>query len=258
MNPQQVYQNVVNEISSYLPVNPERFTIDYRIQNVLAKENAVQYQVMVAASPRETVAGYIECARAAGLKVKYVDIPENSFEKLLRYLRTKGLDISANFVVAECGETRVNVAVYRDGDFFVSRVFASGTETLVAALQEKAGGDRGSAEKLLFGRGAAPKDGADESGPLIARFLEGVAGDIIKVLDFYQERNGNHPVGAVYLAGSLAKLPGACAALSSLLKLPVSALPQLSDFMYKKKVSRGEPVDFSGLVGATFREEGRQ
>jgi type IV pilus assembly protein PilM len=254
MNPDQVYQNVISDITAYLPVNPERFNIDYRIQEVIAKET-VQYKVMVVATPRESVAGYVECLKAAGLDVKYVDTIENGYEKLLRYLHSKSNTAVENFAIIDFGATKTNVIVYKNGGFFVNGIFSTGANTIVNALREKLSLDKRAVEKILYSHEIQNQGSSiDTNMEQVTQFLDSVGLDIVRVLDFYQSRNSQNPIGAVYLGGSLSKIAGICEYLSSQLKLPVNSLYKMTDFMYKNTSFQTDSVDYCGAIGVTFRD----
>ncbi len=256
MNQNQIYENVVSEIAGFLPVSQDKYNIDYRILEVIQGE-AAQLQVMVVATPRETVSDYIECLKSAGLTVKYVDIAENSYEKLLRYMKFKKIINSNNFAVIELGTSKNNIIIYKNGVFFLNQMSVTGIMSLRSSLQHELSIDLKTADKLLKSSISAwngkAAGGAEIS--VINRHFSGLASDILKVFDFYDGRNRENPITDVYIAGGLSLVPGVGEFLSEQLRLPVSTLSRLSSFMYKKpQTLLKDPFDYSAALGATFRE----
>ncbi len=256
MNEKQIYQNVVDEISGYLPVNTDRFNIDYRIQEVIGAGDETKYKVMVVAVPREIVAGYIECLHKAGLNVKYVDVAENGYEKIMRYLHAKGSSADVkNYSIIDLGATKTTVSVYKDDNFFVNHLINTGSNQLVQSICEKTALDRKAVEKLLskpdiFDSTEKP----DDISPFIKKYLDNTLQDARKVFDFYRNRNNQGSIGAAYLVGGLSLLTGVTGYISTQLGLPVDTLAKMTGFMFKDNTAQPGSTDFSGAIGVTFRE----
>jgi type IV pilus assembly protein PilM len=99
MAPDQLRQNVVDEIAGYLSVNPAQYNVDYKIQEVIHDGGATQYRIMIAAVPRNIVDQYTGALTGAGLKVVRVDVAANAKEKLIKMLGEKG----GNYAVVDMG-----------------------------------------------------------------------------------------------------------------------------------------------------------
>jgi type IV pilus assembly protein PilM len=180
---------------------------------------------------------------------------ENAYEKLFRHLQSKGSVPEGSFAVADIGATKTNVIIYKNSNFFVNRIITSGTGALFDQLQEKLSADKKELEKLLNSRGIlSQEEKNDAAGQIITKYLDIISAHITKLIDFYQSRNVQDPIGAVYLTGGLSKLAGVSEYLSLQLNLPVNALSKLTGFLHKNPKSQSDPVDYSGAIGATMRE----
>jgi Tfp pilus assembly PilM family ATPase len=149
MDEAQIRQNVLDELTAYLPVNTDRFHIDYRIQEIIGNGEQAQYKVMVVAVPRDIVSGYLECLQDAGFKVRYVDVAENCYEKLMRFTRGQGDGAGQDWAVIDLGASRTAVSVYKNGGFFVNHLLPVGAGAMMQELCQKTGVDRRATEKQL-------------------------------------------------------------------------------------------------------------
>ena len=101
MTDYHLYENIVSELSPYLPFSADNYTIDYAIKNVIQEGKSVEYSVMVVAVHNDVITPYVEAFNQAGFRLNRVDIRDNSYEKLIKALSTKNIRPKDNFCVID-------------------------------------------------------------------------------------------------------------------------------------------------------------
>lgn len=251
MNDAQVYQNVVNEISAYLPVNTDNYSIDYSVQNELTSESTTQIKVMVVAVPKASLKMYIDCFKKAGIKVVAIDISENSEEKIIRYmLETKAMP-TYNFGVIDLGSETTNITTYLDGHFYVNKVAAIGGDILTTDLAEALGID------ALAAKTSKMEDDYFSSNSTAHKAVVDYADQVIfeanRVFDYFSNRNNREVIDKVFLCGGGALLPGLAEYLQKSLDIEVETLEDMMSPIFIKQPVPNCSI-FASAVGATFRE----
>jgi type IV pilus assembly protein PilM len=246
MNAEQLKQNVIDEISSYLAVDPAQYVIDYKVQDVLTEGSAIQYKIMIVAVPKNIIAPYIQALSQAGLKVISVDVAANSKEKLVNHLAEN----VGNFAVIDLGMNASIVDTYLNGRFFVSKTSSTSLNTATTALAKALDSDPLKALDLIL---AMDPDPACKQA--ISDYIDQVLYDVARVTDYFRSRNQLAQVDKVFICGGGAKIPGVLQIMQEKLNIPVEDLNTLLTAVFSKKVdSRLRLSSFASAAGVTLME----
>ncbi len=252
MNDAQIYENVISEISAYLPVNTDNYSIDYSIQDELADEASTQIRVMVVAIPKAPLKMYIECFKKAGIKVSAIDISENSQEKMIRYLLGVQNEPTYNFGVIDLGSETANITTYLNGHFFVNKVAAIGGDILTEDLAEVLGIDALAAETSK--RQEDYFSSLSPAQKVVTEYADQVIFEASRVFDYFTNRNNHEMIDKVFICGGGALLPGFAEYLQKNFDIEVESLETLMDPIFAKHPVIPNCSIYAAAVGATFRE----
>jgi type IV pilus assembly protein PilM len=198
MNPEQLKQNVIDEISGYLAVDPAMYVIDYKVQEVLHDGGAAQFKLMIVAVPRNIVEAHIRALALAGLRVVTVDVAANAKEKLVNYLSAQ----QGSYAVIDLGMNDTEIDTYLNNRYFVSKSSAMGLNAAVAALGKALETDPLRALDMIL-----DGDPSESCRQAVNDYAEQVLYDAVRVTDYFRSRNQS-PVEQIYLCGGGAKVPG--------------------------------------------------
>lgn len=253
----ELYQNIVNEMSGYLPVDPDKYCTDYKIAGVVQEDGVDMYRVLVTTAHRRIVNGYKKVLRFAGLNVTVMDTCENAIEKLLRHRfgQSGGFNSDEGICVIDFGTVHTRVHLYYNGSFFVSNVIKRGGQSISEAISQTSGKDILMAETMK--RENDFLSGTHKNTDLTSAVTYEVDSqlyEITRVFDYFKNRT-KKLVTAVYIAGGGSLLPGLQDYMSIHLKLPVRFASELM-----AQQSNIDPRGLSLLLNAyaaTFREDQR-
>ena len=253
----ELYQNILNEISGYLPVDPDKYCVDYKIAGTVQEDGVDMYRVLVTTAHRRIVASYKKVLRYAGFSIHVIDTCENTIEKLLcsRFERDGAFNADEGICVIDFGTVHTRVHLYYNGRFYVSNVIKRAGQDISEAISQTAGKDILTAETMK--RENDFLSGTHKNADLTAAVTYEVDSqlfEITRVFDYFKNRT-KKAIGVIFIAGGGSLLPGLPEYISKHLKLPVHYASEL--------ISLPSGVDSKGFsfmlnaYAATFREDQR-
>lgn len=254
MNDAQLYHNVLGEISGYLPVDPEKFCIDYQVQEIMESGESARIKVMVVAIQKDVVASYMSALKLAGYRVATIDIAENAREKLLRHAANKGLLSDAHYCVIDFGAGATSISAYYEGRFFVNKIVGTGGDRLTEIVAQSREIDALAAESLKTESDYFHGKDDPESQTGITAQLDQWIFEATRVVDYFRSRNNQAEIQRVYVCGGGSRLKGLREYLQGHLELPVEDFGAFVSPLLTRKTDTIEIPYFVDAIGATFRE----
>jgi type IV pilus assembly protein PilM len=254
----ELYQNILNEMSGYLPVDPEKYYIDYKIAEKVKEDGVEMYNVLVTTVHKRIVNRYRHVLGAAGFHLSVVDTCENAREKLLKNLAAhdKSFNINGGICILDLGTRCTRASIYHNGNFFISNVIKKSGQQLTEVIAQNSGKDILSSEtmKREVDFLNQPHKNA-ELKSAVTYEIDALLYEIARLFDYYRNRAKN-TVHAVFLSGGGALMPGLVEYVGRHLGLPV----YLSSMLLPVSRSEGA-TDHRGFTlllnayAATLRED---
>lgn len=246
MGPEQLRQNVIDEISGYLAVDPKLYAIDYKVQEVLAEGAAVQYRVMIVAVPKNILEPYIQALSMAGLRVASIDVAANAREKLVNHLTGR----RGNYAVIDLGMNASVIDTFQHGRFFVSKTSTTGLNAAFAALAKALETDALRALDMILSMDPDPS-----CRQAVGDYVDQVMYDAVRVTDYFRSRNQMTPVEQVFVCGGGARIPGIVQMIQDRLNIPVRDICGLLSSVLTGRDEVGPRVSvYAAAAGATLLE----
>ena len=210
-----------------LPVGLDHLIVDYRRLAHGRGDAGDQQRILMAAARVDGIERLAGALGGAGLRVSRIGV---SGLAMLRALDRPPVGDDAVLYVQAGALT--NVVIAERGEPLLVRAASAGSESIAAALAERAGITHAAARERLAAVGVgrdgrqAPSDGGDVDGVAVLQAREGlrrVIAEIQSSSGFYTARPDARPIGAVVVTGEMAAWPGVLEALGEELHLPVLA-----------------------------------
>ncbi len=207
------------EANQYIPFSLDEVSLDFCVIGP-ALSGGNEVEVLIAASRREKVQDREGLAEAAGLKLQVVDV--ESFAARLaagRLLETLPLGRpDALVALFEIGDVTTSLQVFKGGEVAYERDQPFGSFQLLQQVVRQYGFSTEEAEQRLR-IGDMP---ADFEAQVLRPFIDGLAQDLARALQFFFTSTPHNRVDHLMLAGSAASLPGLTAAVSAHSAFPSS------------------------------------
>jgi type IV pilus assembly protein PilM len=228
-----------------LPIPLAEAVLDYQVLGETPGEDggpAVK-RVLLVVAYRDLVAGYVEAARIAGIRLAGIDLEAFALLRALTPVEPPEGDPSALVAVA-IGSERSTLAVSDGSTCEFTRVLEWGGQALTTALARDLELEPQDAERLKRAaglEGEASVDGFTDEQVTAARAalrtaLQTFARELVSSLQFYQSQEDSLGIREVVLAGGAAQLPGLAPALHRLVGVPVRVGDPLAGVAVSRRV----------------------
>lgn len=202
---EELEMKVEAEANQYIPFALEEVNLDFQIIGP-APTDPEEVEVLLAASRKANVEDRVATAQAAGLKTVVVDVEpyaaEAAFEQVCAQLPNGAVDQCVALV--DIGANVMNVNVLRNGQSVYMRDQQIGGAQLTQMIQNTFGLSAAEAE-------AAKRDGGlpdNYESDVLTPFLDNVATEVTRALQFFFTSTQFNEVNYVVLAGGCAALAG--------------------------------------------------
>jgi len=207
---QELYQNILHEISGYLPVDPDKYYVDYKVVGKVEEEGVEMYRVLVTTAHKRNINRYKKALRSAGFSPKVVDTSENAREKLLRYNKQVNGDfkLEGGICLLDFGTKHTRANIYHNGYYYVSNVLKRSGQSIAEAIARVTSKDILTAETIK--RNSDFLTSNDENPELksaVSFEVDSLLYEVSRVFEYYSNRT-KQPVHSVYIAGGGSMLPG--------------------------------------------------
>src|SRR6059058_1875088 len=193
------------EANQYIPFALDEVNLDYQVLGP-APNNADEVEVLIAASRKEKVEDRVAIAEAAGLKPRVMDVEsyatQETFGLIAPSLPANGRD--QNIALVDIGSHVSHFYVLRNNQFLFSRDQAFGGNQLTQDIQRAFNLSAEEAESAKKNQGLPENYDSDVLQP----FMETLALEITRALQFFFTSTSHNQVDQVVLAGGCALLPG--------------------------------------------------
>jgi type IV pilus assembly protein PilM len=194
---------VESEAAQIIPFPLDEVNLDFQVIGPAGSPDEVE--VLVAASRKEHIEDRVSVAEACGLKVTVVDVEslalEAAFELVARLL--PGMSSSKLVALVDIGAAVMNFIVLRNGQRVYSREQAFGGQQLTKDISRQYGMSPDEAEAAKRSNNLP----ADYAETVLRPFMENLALEISRALQFFFTSTQYNEVDYLVLAGGSAALP---------------------------------------------------
>lgn len=255
----QIMENIKHEITSFLPLSHDEYSIDYKVLEYISPTHneAGKMRIMVAAVPNSLVNSYINTLKKANLKVTYIDVIPNIAGKLSKWIKMnhnaeKDLD---NIGIIDFGARTTNIIILKDGNYYIHKSISTGGDYLTSQIAEKLNVDTIEAEAFKRKANFFESNFRNNECMFIKNIIDFLLTDIDRTIEFYKNRNSQVGLDRIYITGGGSLLKGLAGYIKEHLNVEVSYLSDMLQ-QFQRNIDHAEKVAFfPQAIGATLREE---
>jgi type IV pilus assembly protein PilM len=254
LSDKELEAQVESEANHYIPFSLDEVSLDFCVMGPSAT-SAGDVEVLIAASRKEKVSDRQGLAEAAGLKAVVMDVESYASRmaagRVIETLPNQGVD--ALIALFEVGALTTSMQVMRSDDVLYERDQAFGGAQLTQLIVRQYGfsADEAEAKKRS---GDLPQDYATA---VLAPFIDRVAQEIGRALQFFFTSTPFNKVDHILLAGGSAGVPGLSGAVTQQTAFPCTvANPfvgmEIASRVQTRKMTREAP-SFLAATGLALR-----
>lgn len=258
LSEKQLYQNVLLEMASYLPVDIDKHAIDFKILEEIKENDNAVYRIMVATVHRNILERFSYVLKKAGFTLKIMDANENAQEKFIRApIHSLLADFKGKGIcIVDMGAETTNVNLFNDGRFFAGYLLARGGNRITQLISQSMKTDVISAENFKLKNDLFYDDKINENlRASVKNEIDSLIYEISKVADYFWSRTGK-ALGCILVCGGGSQLNGFYKYFQSSVNIPI-LIPQslLEKYTIKKTFTAADYAVFFNTYTASFREE---
>ncbi len=202
---QEMEFQVESEANQYIPFAIDEVNLDFQVVGPSPADPG-DVEVLIAASRKEKVEDRVAVAEVAGLKAVVMDVESFAAEAAFDFVRRQLPDGAKGKIVAlvDIGAGAMSVSILRDGKQIYAREQAIGGAKLTQDVARQYGMSFEEAE-------AAKRSGSlpdDYERDLMRPFMDSLALEISRALQFFFTSTQYNEVDFIVLAGGCAVMPG--------------------------------------------------
>jgi type IV pilus assembly protein PilM len=203
---QELEAQVEAEAGHYVPFPLDEVSLDFQVIGAVA-ENADEEEVLLAASRREKVEDRVAAADAAGLHARVVDVESYAALAAFALIQEQLPDNGEDKIIAlvDVGAHLMTVSILRNGEVLYTREQAFGGNQLTLEVARQYGLSNADAETRKRS-GDLP---ATYDNELRRPFVENLAVEVSRALQFFFSSTHHNLVDHIVLAGGCAAMEGA-------------------------------------------------
>jgi len=205
MREDELEVQVETEANQYIPFALEEVNLDFQVTGA-APASPEEQEVLIAATRKEKVEDRVAVAESAGLKPLVMDVEsyaqQSALSMVVRQLPKEGKD--RNVAVVDVGASVMNVSVLRNDQSVYTREQAFGGNQLTQDIVSRYGMSPEEAENAK--RAASLPD--DFEAEVLRPFMENLAIEVQRALQFFFTSTQYSSVDNILLAGGSAVIPG--------------------------------------------------
>jgi type IV pilus assembly protein PilM len=202
---EELEMQVESEANQYIPFSLDEVSLDFCVIGP-SPTSAGDVEVLIAASRKDRVQDRQGLAEAAGLKPVVLDIESHAsrlaVSRLIRALPNEGRDMLV--ALFEIGAETTSLKVLRDDELLYDRDQAFGGSQLTQLISRQYGFSFEEAEQKKLA-GDLPEDYEQT---ILNPFVDSMAQEVGRALQYFFTSTPHHKVHYVMLAGGSAALPG--------------------------------------------------
>jgi type IV pilus assembly protein PilM len=223
------------EADQHLPAGIESMYLDFQPLGPVPGDEANSVEVLLVACKRDVVDSHLRALDAAGLTASVVDVDPFAVENAFERTAPEGYQ-ERTVALLNIGAQLANINILHQGQSIFTRdhYFAGGQ--LAESLASEYGLSADEAERQIM-RGNLPEGYRER---VLEPFLENLAAEMGRSLDFYAANHPREPVDWVVLSGGCALLPGIEEVLSEQLGVPATVLDPSQGLELGKAVDGAE------------------
>src|SRR3954468_11051630 len=219
MREDELEVQVESEANQYIPFALEEVNLDFQAVGP-SPTNPEEEEVLIAATRKEKVEDRVAVAESAGLKASVMDVEsfaqQMALSLVIQQLPGGGKD--QNIAVVDVGANVMNVTVLRNDQSVYTREQAFGGNQLTQDIISRYGMSQEEAENAKRS-GGLPDDFEAE---VLRPFMENLAVEVQRALQFFFTSTPYHSVDHILLAGGSAVIPGLDEVVNTRAQVPTS------------------------------------
>ena len=223
------------EFEEFLPIDADRYIIDYKVIEEMKEGTIVKYKLMVAALPKEEGSFYHNFANNLGKDPFALDITSNVVSKMFdRNMKINGKvhEVeSKTYAYIDIGYSSIELNIIEKGILKFTRVVEGGMKS----LDEK--------------NETEPENNNEKTEEQLQRWISSLE----QMFKFYTSRETNREIDQIFLFGGGAGIQNVDRYMNEVIGIPVEIIKQIENIELHKKCETCSLAEYLNAIASLIR-----
>jgi type IV pilus assembly protein PilM len=258
--PRELEQIIGFEVEQYLPIEMEKYILQYKIINEFEEEGVKKVIISAVALPREISKSYLDLGKNIGLTPYYLDIHSNAVHKLLplKTVVNNSYPLKEQTIAAiDLGHRSINVTVINKGRFEFSRLLNKGGKDIDTNMANLLNLSLEEAEiKKREIKNINHDTEQDTSVTLVSIIEETILNwldEIQKVFMYYTSRSTENVIDSICIYGGSSNIEGIPTYIQEFFNMPTFKIDNLSNVKFDNNLEEASMSSYVNAIGAIIR-----
>lgn len=258
--PQELGQIIRFEAEQYLPIEMEKYILQYKIMSEFEEEGTKKVTVLVVALPKVMGEDYLDLGRNTGLTPHYLDIHSNSIHKLLhpKAVVNDSYPLEEQTIAAiDLGHQFINITIIDKGLFKFSRLLKRGGKDIdvnisnlfTVSLEEAKSRKR---EIKDISQDTEQID-PSSSTSIVKETITGWLEDIQKVFRYHTSRSTDNVIDSICIYGGSSNIEGISTYIQKFFNTPTFKINGLNNVKFDNNSKEISISNYINAIGSIIR-----
>ena len=258
--PQELEQIIGFEVEQYLPIEMDKYILQYKIINEFEEDDVKKVTVLVVALPKLIGEAYLDLAKNMGLNPHYLDIHSNCVHKLLLpKIMVNGSYPLENQTIAaiDMGHQFINITIIDKGQFKFSRLLNIGGKdidvsisNLLTVSSEEAENKKKEIKDISYD---TEQIDPNSSTSVVKETVTGWLEDIQKIFRYYTSRSTENIIDSICIYGGSSNIEGISTYIQDFFNMPAFKINSLNNVKFNNSSEEIPISDYVNAIGSIIR-----
>ncbi len=257
---QELEQIIRFEAEQQLPIEIEKYILQYKIMGEFEEDGIKKVTVLVVALPKALSETYLDLGKNVGLTPHYLDIHSNSIHKLLHPKITinDSYPLEDQTIAAiDLGHQFINITIIDKGQFKFSRLLKSGGQdidinisNLFTISLEEAENKKKEIKDISYD---TEQIDPSSSTSVVKETITGWLEDIQKIFRYYTSRSTENVIDSICVYGGGSNIEGISTYIQDFFNMPAFKINSLNNVKFDKNSEEVSISNYINAIGSIIR-----
>lgn len=259
--PQELEQIIGFEIGQYLPIEVDKYILQYKIMDEIEEEGVKKVIISAVALPRSISEDYLDLAKSMGFIPHYLDIHSNAVHKLLppKTVVNDSYPLDDQTIAAiDLGHEFINVTIIDKGQCEFGRLLNNGGKDIDTDISDlfNISLDEAEAKKMEVKNidYDTEQDVSISLTDMIRKTISDWLEEIQKIFRYYTSRNIDNVIDCICIYGGSSNIEGISTYIQNFFNMPTFKINSLSNVKFNNNSEENDISSYVNAIGAIIRK----
>ncbi len=258
--PEELEQIIGYEVEQYLPIEINKYILQYKIIEEFEEDGAKKVTVLVVALPKIISEDYLDLGKSIGLTPHYLDTHSNAVHKLLdpKTVVNDSYPLEDQTIAAiDLGHQFINITIINKGQFEFNRLINNGGKDINTGIIHSLGISSEEAEtekrEMKNINHNTEQDSPSVLMDIVEETIQDWLNEIQKIFRYYMSRSTDNVIDSICIYGGSSNIEGISTYIQEFFDMPAFKINSLNNVKFDNSLEEIDISSYINAIGAIIR-----